>query len=267
MKQTEKHIIKVSNLSIGYTSKKHISTIASNLNINLSSGNMVCLLGKNGIGKSTLLRTLTKVQPALSGEIFIDDTKLEVLTNNELAKIVSLVLTERLPDSSLTVFELVALGRQPFTNWIGYLTNEDMEIIQLAFEKTNTKHLMNSKCYELSDGQLQKVLIARALAQNTPIIVLDEPTAHLDLHHTVNTFSLLKNLASEFNKTIIISTHETNLALQLADELWLMSPSKFISGKTDDLINKNELNQLFDSKLISFNKTLKQFTITNSKLF
>ena len=159
MKQNENHIIKVSNLSIGYTSKKHISTIASNLNINLSSGNMVCLLGKNGIGKSTLLRTLTKVQPALSGEIFIDDTKLEVLTNNELAKIVSLVLTERLPDSSLTVFELVALGRQPFTNWIGYLTNEDMEIIQLAFEKTNTKHLMNSKCYELSDGQLKKVLI------------------------------------------------------------------------------------------------------------
>ncbi len=267
MKQTSKHIIKVSNLSIGYTSKKNVSTIASNLNINLSSGNMVCLLGKNGIGKSTLLRTLTKVQPALSGEIFINNTKLEVLANNELAKIVSLVLTERLPDSSLTVFELVALGRQPFTNWIGYLTNEDMEIIQSAFEKTNTKHLMNSKCYELSDGQLQKVLIARALAQNTPIIVLDEPTAHLDLHHTVNTFSLLKNLASEFNKTIIISTHEANLAMQLADELWLMSPSKFISGKTDDLIAENELNQLFDSKLISFNKTLKQFTITDSKLF
>jgi iron complex transport system ATP-binding protein len=265
MTQQEKYILKVSNLSIGYRSKKHTSTIASNLNISLKSGNMVCLLGKNGIGKSTLLRTLTKVQPQLNGDIFINEKNLKSITNNELAKTLSLVLTERLPDSSLTVFELVALGRQPFTNWIGYLTNEDMEIIYAAFEKTNTKHLMNTKCYELSDGQLQRVLIARALTQNTPIIVLDEPTAHLDLHHTIRTFSLLKNLASEFNKTIIISTHETNLALQLADELWLMSASRFVSGETSQLIENNELDNLFDSELIYFSKTLKQFTISNSK--
>lgn len=265
MTHNENHIIKVSDLSIGYRSKKHISTIASNLNIELKAGNMVCLLGKNGVGKSTLLRTLTKVQPALSGEVFIDNKNLKTLTNNELAKKLSLVLTERLPDSSLTVFELVALGRQPFTNWIGYLTSEDMEIIYAAFEKTSTKHLMKTKCYELSDGQLQRVLIARALAQNTPIIVLDEPTAHLDLHHTISTFSLLKNLASEFNKTIIISTHETNLALQLADELWLMSSSKFVSGPTEKLINDDELDNLFDSDLIRFSKSLKQFTISHSK--
>ncbi len=264
MKQSKEHIIKTLNLSIGYTSKKQVSVIASDLSINLEAGNLVCLLGKNGIGKSTLLRTLTKVQPALSGAIFIDDKNLNDLSNLELSKIMSLVLTERLPDSSLTVFELVALGRQPFTNWIGYLTNKDMEIIQMAFKKTNTAHLMNSKCYELSDGQLQKILIARALTQDTPIIVLDEPTAHLDLHHTVNTFSLLKNLASEFNKTIIVSTHEANLALQLADELWLMSSTKFISGKTDILIENNELELLFDSNLISFNKALKQFSISNS---
>lgn len=264
MKQENEHIIKVSNLSIGYASKKHTTTVASNLNIDLKPGNMVGLLGKNGIGKSTLLRTLTKVQPALGGKVFINNENLETLSNVELAKTLSLVLTERLPDSSLTVFELVALGRQPFTNWIGYLTNDDLEIIHTAFEKTNTQHLMDSKCYELSDGQLQKVLIARALAQDTPLIILDEPTAHLDLHHTVNTFSLLKNLAKEFQKTIIISTHETNLALQLADELWLMSPDRFVSGKTDELIETNELNQLFESKLIRFDKTLKQFTINNS---
>ena len=264
MKQPKKHIIKTANLSIGYTSKKQISVIASDLNIELNAGNLVCLLGKNGIGKSTLLRTLTKVQPALKGNVFIDSKNLDTLTNIELSKIMSLVLTERLPDSSLTVFELVALGRQPFTNWIGYLTNKDMEIIQMAFKKTNTSHLMNSKCYELSDGQLQKVLIARALTQDTPIIVLDEPTAHLDLHHTVNTFSLLKNLASKFNKTIIVSTHEANLALQLADELWLMSSTKFVSGKTDTLIENNELELLFDSNLISFNKALKQFSISTT---
>ena len=265
MKLTNKHIIKTSSLSIGYSSKKEVKTIASNLNIELNSGNLVCLLGKNGIGKSTLLRTLTKVQPSLKGEIYINSNKLETLNHSEFAKTVSLVLTERLPDSSLTVFELVALGRQPYTNWIGYLTSEDMQIIASAFEKTNTKHLMNAKCYELSDGQLQIVLIARALAQNTPIIVLDEPTAHLDLHHTINTFSLLKNLASEFKKTIIVSTHEVNLALQLANELWLMTPSKFVSGKTDTLVKNNNVQELFDSNLISFDKTLKQFTINNSQ--
>jgi len=264
MKQTSEHIIKVTNLNIGYASKKHTSTIASSLNIELKAGNLVCLLGKNGIGKSTLLRTLTKVQPSLGGEVLINGENIDSLTNLDLAKTLSLVLTERLPDSSLTVFELVALGRQPFTNWIGYLTSDDMKIIQSAFEKTNTKHLMNSKCYELSDGQLQKVLIARALAQDTPIIVLDEPTAHLDLHHTINTFTLLKNLALEFNKAIILSTHETNLALQIADELWLMSPSRFVSGKTNELVEKDELSKLFDSKLIHFDKKLKQFTINNS---
>jgi len=264
MKLATKHIIQVKNLNIGYTSKKEVKTIASNINIELNTGNLVCLLGKNGIGKSTLLRTLTKVQPSLKGEVFINSTKLETYNFTDFSKIVSLVLTEQLPDSSLTVFELVALGRQPYTNWIGYLTTEDLLIIQAAFEKTNTEHLMNSKCFELSDGQLQKILIARALAQNTPIIVLDEPTAHLDLHHTINTFSLLKNLASEFNKTIIVSTHEINLALQLADELWLMTPEKFITGSADKLISNNAVNKLFESDLISFNKTLKQFTINNS---
>ncbi|MBN4082863.1 MAG: ABC transporter ATP-binding protein [Lutibacter sp.] len=264
MKIENKHIIKTSNLSIGYASKANVNTIASNLNIEIGKGNLVCLLGKNGIGKSTLLRTLTKVQPALNGEIYINNSNLKDLNNLDLSKSLSLVLTERLPESNLSVFELVALGRQPYTNWVGKLSDKDLKFMNAAFEQTNTKHLMHSKYYELSDGQLQKVLIARALAQNTGIIILDEPTAHLDIHHTIETFILLKKLAKEFNKTIIISTHEINIALQLADELWLMTPSKFVSGKTQTLISNNNVNQLFESDLISFNKTLKQFTISNS---
>ncbi len=264
MKTEIKHIIKTSNLSIGYTSKRKVHTIAKNLNINLSEGNLVCLLGKNGIGKSTLLRTLTKVQPALGGEILINNHNIKRLNNLDLSKSLSLVLTERLPESNLTVLELVALGRQPYTNWVGTLTDNDLHLINTAFEQTNTSPLMHSKYYELSDGQLQKVLIARALAQNTMIIVLDEPTAHLDIHHTIETFTLLKKLAKEFNKTIIVSTHEINLALQLADVLWLMTPSEFISGETDKLIANNDLEELFESDLISFNKTLKQFTISGS---
>ena len=264
MKIENKHIIKTSNLSIGYASKAKVNSIATNLTIQLDKGNLVCLLGKNGIGKSTLLRTLTKVQPALNGEIYINNRNLNKLTNLDLSKSLSLVLTERLPESNLSVFELVALGRQPYTNWVGKLTPKDLQFINAAFEQTNTKHLINSKYYELSDGQLQKVLIARALAQNTDLIILDEPTAHLDIHHTIETFTLLKKLAKDFHKTIIVSTHEINLALQLADELWLMTPSNFVSGKTAKLIENNKLNNLFDSNLISFNKTLKQFTISNS---
>jgi iron complex transport system ATP-binding protein len=264
LKTKNKHIITTSNLSIGYASKKETNTIATNINIELLKGNLVCLLGQNGIGKSTLLRTLTKVQPALKGEIFINNASLNSINNLELSKLLSLVLTERLPESNLSVYELVALGRQPYTNWVGKLSKKDLQFIDLAFQQTNTQHLIRSKFFELSDGQLQKILIARALAQNTDIIILDEPTAHLDIHQTFETFTLLKKLAKEFNKTIIISTHEINLALQLADELWLMTPSNFISGKTSTLISNNNLELLFDSKLISFNKNLKQFIINNS---
>ena len=264
MENKKTHIIKTKNLSIGYSSKKEINTIASNLNIEVSSGIFICLLGQNGIGKSTLLRTLTKVQPELNGEIEINGVSLDKLTNLDLAKSLSLVLTERLPENNLSVFELVALGRQPHTNWIGYLTSEDLKIIHDAFHKTNTQHLMNMKYYELSDGQLQKVLIARALTQDTSIIILDEPTAHLDIHHTIETFSLLKKLAEELGKTIIVSTHEINLALQLAHELWLMTPEKLVTGKTADLIKNDEINELFHSELITFDKTSKQFIISNS---
>jgi len=264
MSLKSQHIIKTNNLSIGYTSKKNINTIMANLNIELDKGKLVCLLGKNGIGKSTLLRTLTKVQPALSGEIFINKTNLKTLNSVELAKSLSLVLTEHMPESNLSVYELVALGRQPYTNWVGNLSDTDLKFIDTAFEQTNTKHLINSKYYELSDGQLQKVLIARALAQNTDIIILDEPTAHLDIHHTIETFALLKKLAKDFQKTIIVSTHEVNLALQLADILWLMTPSNFMADSTENLIENNCLEQLFESDLIRFNKTLKQFTLSNS---
>lgn len=264
MELKDQHIIKTVNLSIGYNSKKKVNTIAANLNIELNKGKLVCLLGKNGIGKSTLLRTLTKVQPALNGEIFVNNNSLNTLNSIDLAKSLSLVLTEHLPESNLSVYELVALGRQPYTNWVGNLSETDLKFIDNAFEQTNIKHLINSKHYELSDGQLQKVLIARALAQNTDIIILDEPTAHLDMHHTIETLALLKKLAKEFHKTIIVSTHEINLALQLADILWLMTPTNFMADTTENLIENNALEQLFESDLIRFNKTLKQFTVSNS---
>lgn len=262
-KNTSNIIIKTHNLSIGYKTKRNITSVADNINLSLNKGNLVCILGKNGIGKSTLLRTLTKVQPKLSGEITLNEKNLEKIPNDELAKKMSLVLTEKIPESNLTVYELIALGRQPYTNWVGTLTTDDEKYIELAIKQTNIKNIVHKKHYELSDGQLQKVMIARALAQNTEIITLDEPTAHLDIHNKIEIFNLLKKLTQILGKTILISTHEIHLALQLADILWLMNETEIISGKTENLITNKSVAKLFSSDLITFDFKSKQFIINN----
>ena len=254
-------MLQTKDLSIGYRSKKSITCVAKNINLLLPKGRMVCLLGKNGIGKSTLLRTLTRVQPQLSGEIQIGEQQLGVIPSTDLAKKMSLVLTERIPENNLTVYELIALGRQPYTNWVGTLTEEDHRNIDLAIQQTNIKDIIDKKHFELSDGQLQKVMIARALSQNTEIITLDEPTAHLDIHNKIEIFTLLKTLSIELDKTILISTHEIHLALQLADELWLMNEKEVISGETENLIANESVSKLFASDLVKFDLKSKQFII------
>ena len=256
-------VIQTHNLSIGYQTKKNTTCVAKDINLSLVKGNLVCVLGKNGIGKSTLLKTLTKVQPKLSGEIVLEGKKLETISNIELAKKMSLVLTERVPESNLTVYELIALGRQPYTNWVGTLTNDDKKYIEIAIQQTNSKEFLNKKHYELSDGQLQKVMIARALAQNTEIITLDEPTAHLDIHNKIEIFQLLKKMTQELGKTILISTHEIHIALQLADQLWLMNETEIISGKTEDLVADKSVSKLFTSNLVRFDLKSKQFIINH----
>lgn len=262
MEASKKNIVlKTENLSIGYQQKKQTKTVTKNINISVEKGSFIALLGKNGIGKSTLLRTLSKVQKPLAGSIFILQKNLSEYTNEALATKLGLVLTERLPISQLTVFELVALGRQPYTNWIDTLSKKDIKKVNEAISLTEIEHLKNNRFHELSDGQLQRVLIARALAQDTDIIILDEPTAHLDIHHTFKVFSLLKSLVKTTQKTILISTHEVNLAMQLADEFILLTENEIHNGKVDDLIAKNAFSSLFPKELISFNKDTKQFII------
>jgi iron complex transport system ATP-binding protein len=259
--KSENIILKTKNLSIGYQQKKDAKILISNINLEIRKGKLVTVLGKNGIGKSTLLRTLSKVQKPISGEVFIQQKNLNKLTRKVLSTKLSLVLTERLPESQLTVYELIALGRQPYTNWIDKLSKEDEEKINLAIHQTEIEHLKNNRFYELSDGQLQRVLIARALAQDTEIIILDEPTAHLDMHHTIKIFSLLKNLVAETKKTIIISSHEVNLSIQLADKIILITHDKFHSGTLKELIEENAFDNLFSKELINFNRNLEQFVI------
>jgi iron complex transport system ATP-binding protein len=260
----ENSILNTVDLSIGYPSKKHQSLISKNLNISLHKGELVCLLGKNGVGKSTLIRTLTKVQAKLGGEIFLYNKPLENVSVNDLAQSISLVLTERIPPSNLSVYELIALGRQPYTNWIGKLTEEDKMQIEIAIEKTNLNSLRNERYDELSDGQLQRVMICRALAQNTDIIILDEPTAHLDIQHKIETFKLLQQLALELDKAILISTHEVQLAILMATHLWLMTDSGIISGNSTSLIENDKINLLFDSNSVIFDKNTKQFKMKPS---
>ena len=259
--QENKYILVTEDLSIGYTSKKTVKIIAKNIQLQLKKGKFVSLLGKNGIGKSTLLRTLSTIQRPLEGNIFIDQKNVTQFDNNQLATYISLVLTERLPESQLTVFELVALGRQPHTNWVDHLTAFDIEKIEIAMKLTEITHLASQRYYELSDGQLQRVLIARALAQDTPLIILDEPTAHLDLHHTLQIFKVLKKLVTETSKTILISTHEVNLAIKFSDEIALITENSFHKDTPKNLIENNIFDTLFPDEIIRFDKTLQQFVM------
>jgi iron complex transport system ATP-binding protein len=257
----KKNILYTSNLSIGYKTKSAVITIAKNLNLNLQEGKLIALIGANGIGKSTLLRTITGIQKPLQGTVFLNEKKISSYDPLALAQNLSIVLTEKLPPSNLTVFELVALGRQPYTNWIGTLSNDDIAKVHEAMELTQISHLSNKKHYEISDGQLQKVLVARALAQDTPLIILDEPTTHLDLLHKVALFKLLKKLTQETNKCILFSTHDIDMAIQLSDEMIIMTPETVIQDEPCHLITKGSFNTLFKDEHIIFDSEKGKFVI------
>ena len=254
-------ILSTSNLSIGYTTKKETIVIAENLNLNLQEGKLIALIGANGIGKSTLLRTLTGIQKPIFGSVILNTKNLNDLDSWTIAQQLSVVLTEKLPPSNLTVFELIALGRQPYTNWIGKLTEIDVLKINEAIELTQIAHLSDKKHYEISDGQLQNVLVARALAQDTALIILDEPTTHLDLVHKVSLFKLLKKLTKETNKCILFSTHDIDLAIQLSDEMIIMTPENVVQDEPCNLISKGIFDTLFVDENIKFDSEKGRFMI------
>lgn len=255
------HIVKVDNLSIGYKHRKEHNVLLSNISFELEKGSLIGLVGANGIGKSTLLRTLTGMQPSLSGSISIMNKPVEETAPLTLATRLSVVLTEAPSSKNLSVYEFVALGRQPYTNWIGQLATEDEEKIQTALELTDTKKIAHRKYYELSDGQMQRVAIARALAQDTPIIILDEPTTHLDLYHRAVVLKLLKRLTNEMHKTILFSTHEIDLAIQLSDRIMVMTPTHFYFDDPCTLIEKGNFDALFPEEIILFDQKTGRFTV------
>ncbi len=259
--KNEHIILKTEDLSIGYISKKEKSIIASNINIALKKGELVGLIGANGIGKSTLLRTLTNVQNPIKGRVLISDKDVSKQHPLDLAKVLSLVLTEPIASKNLSILELVALGRMPYTNWVGNLSGKDMAIVNKAMEQTHVQHLKDKKCFELSDGQLQKALISRALAQDTDLIILDEPTTHLDMYHKAYILKLLKELAQETGKTILFSSHEIDLAIQLCDTLIVMNKDEVVMDNPCNLISKGTFNTLFPEDLIAFDEKTGSFRV------
>ena len=257
-----KIILQASKISIGYTHRREKSVIASGIDLSLEKGKLIALIGANGIGKSTLLRTITGIHKPISGTVSLNEKNIHELAALTLAQNLSIVLTEKLPPSNLTVWELIALGRQPYTNWIGKLTDNDIAKINEAIELTQIGHLIKKKHYEISDGQLQLVLIARALAQDTSLIILDEPTTHLDLLHKVVLFKLLKKLTQETGKCILFSTHDIDMAIQLSDEMIIMTPDVVVQDQPCNLIMKGSFNTLFKDEHIVFDSEKGKFVIS-----
>lgn len=215
--------IQLKDLSIGY--KLHngkTKTIASHINASVESGMLTCLIGRNGTGKSTLLRTMTGFIPPLEGQVILEGRDLSMLSATERARIISIVLTERPETDNITVNELVGMGRLPYTNFWGTLQEEDRQIVDDAMQMIGIYELRNRKIGTLSDGEKQKAMIGKAIAQQTPVIILDEPTAFLDYPSKQETMLLLHQLAQELNKTIFLSTHDLNIAYQVADKIWCM---------------------------------------------
>lgn len=246
-------VITATDLCIGYGSGKKESRVHEHLSFSLYPGELTCLLGANGAGKSTLLRTLAASQSALGGELLLQGKPLAAYSERERSRSVGVVLTDKTQAGGLTVYELVALGRQPHTGFFGRLHKQDHAVIYQALESVCIAHKAKSYIAELSDGERQKVMIAKALVQECPLILLDEPTAFLDVVSRIEIMRLLHTLAVTQQKAILLSTHDIEQALVLSDKLWLLSKESGLQcGVTEDMILNRRMDTLFARNDIRF---------------
>lgn len=249
-----KPVIEADHLSIGYVHKHKVQKIVhESLDLQLYPGQLTSLLGLNGAGKSTLLRTICGFQPAISGEIRLQGNLLSKYSAKDISRIIGVVLTEKTNAGGITVYELVSLGRHPYTGFFGQLSEQDKQIVEDSIDAVGIGHKTDNYVSELSDGERQKAMIAKALAQQCPIIVLDEPTAFLDVTSRIETMVLLHRLATEQNKAILLSTHDLDLAIQMSDCLWLQERSRpIVCGTPEDLILTGEFESFFNKENIVF---------------
>ncbi len=241
-------------LSIGYSSKSNVKTVASDLNGQILQGQLTCLIGPNGVGKSTLLRTLSAFQPCLGGDILLMGKSIGSYSDRQLSRLIGVVLTEKPDVRNMTVRELVGLGRSPYTGFWGALSKNDYQIIDESIRLVGIEKLSLRYVDTLSDGERQKVMIAKALAQQTPIIFLDEPTAFLDFPSKVEVMQLLRQLAKTIQKTVFMSTHDLELALQVADTVWLMQKEGLAIGTPRQLADNDTLSRFVEHDGITFDR-------------
>lgn len=248
---TDKDTVRLRNLCIGYGKR----VVAKDINESIRQGELTCLLGPNGVGKSTLLRTLAGFQPKLSGDILINGKGIEEYSRAEMSQIISIVLTEKPSTQNLNAQQIVEMGRAPYTGFWNRCSKEDMEVVDNAISMVNIEGLRHRMVSTLSDGELQKVMIAKALAQQTPVIYLDEPTAFLDYQSKVDLMMLLSRIGRKMQKTIFLSTHDVELALQIADMIWLMGDDgTLVTGKPDELAAGGHLQRFFETDTLMYDK-------------
>ena len=257
--------IQLHDLSTGYRSRREEKVISRHLELAIAPGEVVMLMGPNGSGKSTLMHTMAGLLPPLSGEVIISGKPLSSLKMKELARLLSLVLTERIPAGNMAISDIVAVGRYPYTGFRGSLRPEDKVVIHEALRACHLDGMQERLYSTLSDGEKQRVMIARALAQETPLILLDEPTAHLDLPSRLEVTTMLRTLARSLGKSILISTHELDLALGWADTIWLMDrEGKVTASAPEDLILDGHIERVFGAPTLSYDQERGEFSIRQS---
>lgn len=256
------HLLHTSSLSVGYRTRKQEKVLLTDLHLHIEQGKLTALLGINGTGKSSLVRTLAGLQPALSGQVFLEGQDLAQIPRSKVAQKISLVLTDKPEINLMKVKDLVSLGRYPYIGWTGKLTAFDKEKINQAMQITQITAWAEQKVYHLSDGQQQKVWIARALAQDTPLLFLDEPTAHLDVINRLEILLLLKKIAEEQQKAVLIATHDLSEVLQVAHNIWLIDKGKkLIAANALSLIEDNHIEKNFTNASIYFDRENQRFKL------
>lgn len=234
----DKEVLKISNLDVGYN-----SVLVNNINCSLYKGQFVSMFGANGTGKSTFIKTILQQIPIKKGSVFIENKRLKNYTNLEISKLISIVYANNNIDLNLTAKDVLCLGRIPYLNILGRITKLDEDIINKYIELLNISDLLEKYFHQLSDGQKQKILLARALIQDTPLIILDEPTSHLDIKNRIEIFKLLKNISKKENKSIVCVTHEIDIAIKYSDIIWYIDKGKKFNSKLNSNVN---LQQIYD---------------------
>ncbi|EGT4529845.1 cobalamin/Fe3+-siderophore ABC transporter ATP-binding protein [Clostridioides difficile] len=253
-------MLKTNNLSVGYNNK----VVISNINVEVKNGEILCLLGSNGAGKTTLLRSLSKLISPIKGEIYLNGVNINCISRKALSKKMALVLTNRLLGDLMTVQDIVNIGRYPYTGFFGSLSKKDLIMVDEALESVDALHLKKRYFDEISDGEKQKVLVARALVQEPEIIILDEPTTHLDIKHRLELINILKKLSKEKSISVILSLHEIDIALKSCDKVALIKNNKVIAyGQPEDVVDEDIINSLYELDDKNFNSLLGSVEISN----